>query len=146
MFGGQTIFPRWSPKPATDYAFFIGPFCGQSQHFCSLMEYCSPLWADAPASHIALLDAVESNALKIIGTSRDNVKCLSLLLSPRRQVGGLSVFYLQLFGLASSALCWICPSQVSVGCLSARNSVLVKLPNPRLTAHLHSFVPPPSHL
>ena len=32
----------------------------------SLMEYCSPLWAGAPASHLAQLDAVETKAIKII--------------------------------------------------------------------------------
>ena len=35
----------------------------------SLMEYCSPLWAGAPASHLSRLHAVESKAFRIIGIS-----------------------------------------------------------------------------
>ena len=47
----------------------------------SLMEHCSPLWAGAPASHLALLDAMENKVLKIIGISHDEPECLDLLLS-----------------------------------------------------------------
>ena len=50
----------------------------------SLMEYCSPFWGGAPASHLAL----ENKAL--------------LLLLHHRQVGGASVFYNLLFGLTPS--------------------------------------------
>ena len=35
----------------------------------SLMEYCSPIWTCAPGSHLAILDAMESKTLKIIGIS-----------------------------------------------------------------------------
>ena len=36
---------------------------------CSSLEYGSPLWAGAPASHLALLIAMEAKALKIIGAT-----------------------------------------------------------------------------
>uniref|UniRef100_A0A8C4N128 Uncharacterized protein n=1 Tax=Eptatretus burgeri TaxID=7764 RepID=A0A8C4N128_EPTBU len=59
----------------------------------SLMEYCSPLRAGAPASHLSRLHAVETKAFRIIGISRDEAESLSLSLSHRRQVGGLSNFH-----------------------------------------------------
>ena len=67
----------------------------------SLIEYCSPLCAGAPASYLSQLHAVETKAFRIICISRDEVESLGLSLSHRRQVGGLSVFYRLLSGLAS---------------------------------------------
>ena len=64
------------------------------------MEYCSPLWAGAPASHLSRLQAVETKAFRINGISRDEAESFDLSLSHRRQVGGLSVFYHLLTGLA----------------------------------------------
>ena len=72
------------------------------------MEYCSSLWAGTPASHLAQLDAMETKAYKIIGMSHDEAESMGLLLSHRRQVGGLSVFYRLLSGLAPSALSILC--------------------------------------
>ncbi len=59
----------------------------------SLMEYCSPLWTGAPASHLSRLHAVETKAFQIIGISHDEAESLGLSLSHCRQVSGLSVFY-----------------------------------------------------
>ena len=64
------------------------------------MEYCSPLWAGAPDSHLSRLDAVETKDFRIIGISRDEAESLGLSLSHRRLVGGLSVFYRLLSSLA----------------------------------------------
>ena len=38
------------------------------------MEYCSPFWAGAPASHLARLHAVETKAFTIIGISCDEAE------------------------------------------------------------------------
>ena len=111
------------------------------------MEDCSPLWAGAIASHLSWLHAVETKAFRIIGISRGEAESLGLSLSHRRQVGGLSVFFCVLNGLAPSALSAICPHQISAGCSrSANNPLLVKLPKSRITAHLHSFIPLFPHL
>ena len=53
------------------------------------MEYCSLLWAGAPASHIAQFDTVETKAFKVIGISRDEAESMGLSLHHCRQVGGL---------------------------------------------------------
>ena len=66
----------------------------------SLMEYCSPLWDRAPASHLSRLHAVETKAYRIIGISHDETESLGLSLSHRRQVSDLSVFHSLLSGLA----------------------------------------------
>ena len=108
----------------------------------SLMEYCSPLWAGAPASHLSRLHAVETEAFWIIGISCDEAESLGLSLSHRRQIGGLSVFHCLLSSLAPSAVSVICPHHISAGrSRSANNPLLVKLPKSRITAHLHSFIP-----
>ena len=66
------------------------------------MEYCSPLWAGSPASHLAELDAGETEALKIIEISHAEAESMGLSFHHRRQTGGLSVFYCLLSGLAPS--------------------------------------------
>ena len=45
-----------TPELLTTYKAFI----------CSLREYCSPLWAGAPASHLARLHAVKTKAFRIM--------------------------------------------------------------------------------
>ena len=69
------------------------------------MEYYSPLWAGAPASHLSRLHTVESKAFRIIGISRGEAESLGLSLSHLRQVGELSVFHHLLSGLALPSLC-----------------------------------------
>ena len=49
----------------------------------SLMEYCPPFLADAPASHLSQLHAVETKAFRISGISRDEAESLGLSLSPQ---------------------------------------------------------------
>ena len=77
-------------------------------HSC-LMESFSPLSADSTASHLAHLDAVEIKAFKIIGISRVEAESMDLSLRHRRHVGGLSVFFCFLSGLAPSVLSVLCP-------------------------------------
>ena len=108
----------------------------------SSMEYCSPLLAGGSASHLAQLDSVETKAFKIFSISCDEAESMGVSLSHHRQVGGLSVFYRLLSGLAPSALSMLCPpSGSAVHTQSTINPFLVKLPTSRITTHLHSFVP-----
>ena len=67
---------------------------------CSLMEYCSLLWAGAPASHLSRIHAVETKAFRIIGISRDETESLGLSLPHHRHVGGLFIFYRLLADIA----------------------------------------------
>ena len=91
---------------------------------------------------LSRLHAVETKAFRIIGIARSEAESLGLSLSHRRQVGGLSVFYCLLSGLASPALSVTCPHHISAGrSRSANNPLLVKLPKSRITAYLHSFIP-----
>ena len=120
------------PELLTTYKAFV----------CRLMEYCSPFWAGPPASYLSRLHAVETKAFMIIGISRNEAESLGLSLSHRRQVGGLSLIYRLLSGLAHPALSAICPHHIYAGTSrSANNPLLVKLPKSRITAHLHSFIP-----
>ena len=111
---------------------FLGPpelLTTYKAFLCSLMEYCSPLWAGAPASHLSQLHAVETKAFRIIVISRDEAESFGLSLSYRRQVGGLSVFFCLLSGLTPTAVSMICPHHISAGrSRSANIPLLVKLP------------------
>jgi len=69
----------WTPElRSTDKAFIH-----------SLMEYCSTLWAGSPASRFAHLDAVETNACKIIEISHDEAESMGLSLHHHIHIGGL---------------------------------------------------------
>ena len=101
IFPGKATFPTWPTKPVADWEScgvqspFLGPpelLTTYKAFVRSLMEYCSPLRADAPASHLSQLHAVETKAFRIIGISHGEAESLSLSLSHRSQVGGLSVF------------------------------------------------------
>ena len=79
-----------TPELLTTYKAFIR----------SLMEYCSPLWSGDPASNFARLHAVETKTLQIIDISLAEAESLGFSRCQRRQVGGLSIFYHLLSGLA----------------------------------------------
>ena len=112
----------------------------------SLMEYCSPLWAGAPASHLSRLHAVETKAFRIIGISRGEAESLGLSLSHRRSVVFLSSNVSSPVSHPLLCLRYV-PPHFSAGCSrSASNPLLVKLTKSRITAHLHSFIPLFPHL
>ena len=67
-----------------------------------MMEYYCSLWADSPASHLAQLDTMETKAFKISEISRDEAEAMGLSLHHCRLVGGLSVFFHLISGLAPS--------------------------------------------
>ena len=75
---------------------------------CSLMKYCTPLWAGAPASHLSWLYAVETKAFRIIGIS--HVEAESLRLSLSAQASRWS--FCLLSGLTLHALSVICPPPI----------------------------------
>ena len=108
-FPGKATFQTLPPKPVADWESsvraksFLGPpeiLTTYKAFVHSLMEYCSPLWAGAPASHLSRLHAVETKAFRIIGISRNEAESLGLSINHRRLVGGLSVFYRLLSSLA----------------------------------------------
>ena len=55
------------------------------------LEYCSRVWGGAPKSTLCLLDKVQSKAIRLINNL--NLTKSLPLLSHRRLVGDLSVFY-----------------------------------------------------
>ena len=59
----------------------------------SPMENYFPLWAGMAASHLSLLDSVESQALNLIGISHEGEVVQGFLLSYSRQVSGLCFFF-----------------------------------------------------
>jgi len=72
--------------------------------FCSFMEYCSPL---------AQINTTVIKAFNIIGIACNEAESMGRSLFHHAQVGGLSVFYRHLSGLASSALSMLCLSTPS---------------------------------
>ena len=122
------------PELLTTYKAFV----------CSLMEYCSPLWAGAPASHLSRLYVVETKAFRIIGISRGEAESLGLSLSHRRQVSGLSVFHCLLSGLAplSAMSCPYFRRALKV-CQQSPSGKTTKITNYCSPSLFHSSVFPP---
>ena len=55
------------------------------------LEYCSHVWGGAPKSTLCILDKVQSKAIRL--NNNPNLTKLLQLLSHRRLVGDLSIFY-----------------------------------------------------
>ena len=104
------------------------------------MEYCSPLWAGAPASQLAQLDTVEPRPSRSL---ESRVMKLSLwachFAITQRLVVSLSSSA-SFCSLAPSALSMLRPLRFLQGAQGPPDSLVVKLPKSRITAH-HSFVP-----
>ena len=76
---GQATFHCWPPK--------VDELLSTCKVFIhSLMESCSSVWA---GSHIALLEAVETKAFKIIGISHDEAELMGQSFNQHQQVSGL---------------------------------------------------------
>ena len=76
---GQATFHHWPPK--------LDELLSTCKAFIhSLTESCSSVWA---GSHLTLLEAMETNAFKIIGISNDEAESMGQSLHHRHQVGGL---------------------------------------------------------
>ena len=104
------------------------------------MEYCSPIWVGAPASHLW--------KPRHFGPSASPATRLSLWASHSLTTGRSVIFLSSTVSspVSPPALSAICPHHISSGRLrSANNSLLVKLPKSRIVAHLHSFIPLFSH-
>ena len=102
---------------------------------CSTKEYCSPLGASTPASHLWNLKASKILVTPTWGQSTRSVICF--------HIAGRSVIFYRLSTiLALSSLSAANPFSVNAGGMcSSRNFLLVKLPKFRLTAHFNASVP-----
>ena len=70
------------------------------------MEYCSYVWAGAPSCYLELLDKLQKQISRIVGTSlADSLEPLA----HRRNVAGLSLLYRYYFGRCSSELAQLVP-------------------------------------
>ena len=106
----------------------------------SLMEYCSPLWADASVSHLAQLVAKETKAFKINGMklwAYEAESAYHFHIADRLVVWSFCL--LPPLGPAPSALSMLCTPQGFAGCTrSISNPQLVKLPKSRIQGSLLS--------
>nr|CAH7731356.1 unnamed protein product [Callosobruchus chinensis] len=71
------------------------------------LEYCSHIWVAAAPITLAILDAVQSRAIRLIGDP--DLTFHLQLLSHRHAVGDLSLFYRYSSGFCSSELISIIP-------------------------------------
>ena len=108
-----------------------------------VMEYCSHVWAGAPACHLHILDSIQRKAIRLVDddTLTHNLQSLS----HRRAVGSLSLFYRYYFGLCSSELCKIVPNPLTfrrrTRLASNKNPYLVSIDRCRTSSHASSFIP-----
>lgn len=105
------------------------------------MEYSSHVWGGS--SHTALLDRVESKALRLIN-SPPLTNCLQSL-SHRRNVASLSIFYRYFHGNCSTDLANCMPRLfLRPRCTklsSSSHPYSVQLPNARVNQYAPSFIP-----
>ena len=76
------------------------------------MEYCCHVWAGAPSCYLELLDKLQKQICRTVGSS------LAASLEPlahRRNVASLSLFYKYYFGRCSSELAELAPLPYSQG-------------------------------
>nr|CAH7727376.1 unnamed protein product [Callosobruchus chinensis] len=71
------------------------------------LEYCSHIWGAAAPTTLSILDAVQRRAIRLIGAP--SLTCHLQLLSHRRAVGDLLLFYRYSNGFCSSELTSIIP-------------------------------------
>ena len=72
----------------------------------TIREYCSHIWAGAPACHLSLLDRIQQRATNLVG--QDLVSSLEPL-SVRRSVSSLSLFYRYFHGMCAERLSLVVP-------------------------------------
>ena len=76
------------------------------------LEYCCHVWAGAPSCYLELLDKLQKQICRIVGTSlADSLESLA----HRRNVASLSLFYRYYFGRCSSELAQLVPLPFSRG-------------------------------
>nr|CAH7733481.1 unnamed protein product [Callosobruchus chinensis] len=71
------------------------------------LEYCSHIWGAAAPTTLSILDSVQRRAIRLIGDPA--LTCYLQLLSHRRAVGDLLLFYRYSNGFCSSELTSIIP-------------------------------------
>jgi len=153
IFLGQTTFQCWPPKLAADcgYSFIQSPFLAHLNSNTPTRLSSSAWWSTALPSRLALLphmlESVETKAFKIIWMYHIETLSMGLSICHRRQVGGLSVFYRLLSGLAPFDLSVLCatPTYLSGNTCSTSNPFWWNSLNPGsllTSTHLFQF----SHL
>jgi hypothetical protein len=106
-----------------------------------VLEYCCHIWGGAAATHLHLLDRINTKAAKLIASSvlTDNLQPLA----HRRSVSELCLFYKYFFGRGSVELngCVPCPKVFPYASrLSKRaHSYCVEVPKVRLSVDANSF-------
>ena len=76
------------------------------------MKYCFHVWAGAPSCYLELLDKLQKQICRTVGPS---IAASLELLTYRRNVASLSLFYRYYFGRCSSELAQVVPLPYSRG-------------------------------
>ena len=108
-----------------------------------LLEYCSHVWGGAALSTLALLDRVQTKAIRFVGDLNLINKLQSL--HHRRCVASLSLFYRYYFGKCSAEIASSVPLPLTFARVTRfatfSNSFQVTQPRLRTDAHGSSFFP-----
>ena len=106
------------------------------------MEYCCHVWAGAPTCYLELLDKLQKQVCRTVGSS------LAASLEPlahRRNVASLSLFYRYYFGRCSSELAQLVPLLYFRGrstCYSDRfHNFSITIPRCYKDVYVDSFFP-----
>ena len=76
----------------------------------SVMEYCGPIWQNAPKNVLNKLDAIQRKACRIFGTDLDTCRKMNIHnLEHRRNVSGLSQLHRMVSGAAPNSVVQLLP-------------------------------------
>ena len=107
-----------------------------------VMEYCSHIWAGAPACHLSLLDRIQQRATNLVG--QDLASSLEPL-SVRRSVSSSSLFYRYFHGLCAERLSLVVPPvrtfTRSTRFAASSHPFTVSVPKANTVRYSNSFFP-----
>jgi len=112
----------------------------------SVMEYCGPIWQNAPKCFISKLDSIQRKACRIIGVNGDTCPQMNIhSLQHRRNVSGLAQFHRMVNGVAPKAVSQLLPlyrQPTRISRLVAQSHHLqLTMSRSRTEHHRKSFVP-----
>jgi len=74
------------------------------------MEYCGPIWQNAPKNALSKLDAIQCRACRVIGKHEDVCPEMNIYrLEHRRNVSGLSQLHRMISGTAPTSVMQLLP-------------------------------------
>jgi hypothetical protein len=112
----------------------------------SVMEYCSPIWQNAPCTALNKLDTIQRKAIRCIGAVGNEIPLLNIYsLNERRQVSGGCQLYRMFHSIAPHPVCKLLPpllvSQRDSRSVTSSHHMRFLVKRSQSQHHMCSFLP-----